>query len=118
MMAFFVQLPEKFKWGACRYVFFLIGATAFLNITHLWAKVYHGLEEIPFGSLINGEGDQGGDMNKLMDGFGWTKAMIRRNYHLLGTVCWVALGLVWAVFALRLNKVADRIVAAAGGGKE
>ena len=29
MMFFWVQLPDKFRWGACRYVFFFIGATAF-----------------------------------------------------------------------------------------
>ena len=111
MMFFFVQLPEKFKWGMCRYVFFFIGATAFLNIWLFWNQVYHGLEEIPFGSMINGEDDKGGDMNKLMDGYGWTKAMIRRNYHLLGNGCLVALGVTWLVFALRLNKVADWVTA-------
>src|SRR5258708_6086715 len=107
MAFFFVQLPEKFKWGACRYVFFVIGASAFVNIYLRWDKVYHGLEEIPFGSMINGEGDQGGDMNKLMDGFGWTKAMIRRNYHLLGNGCLLGLGITYAVFVLRLNKIPD-----------
>jgi len=107
MMFFWVQLPEKFKWGACRYVFFCIGATAFLNIWLRWGDVYRGLEEIPFGSMINGEGDQGGDMNKLMDGYGWKKFAIRRNYYVLGQGCWVALGFMWAVFALRLNRVAD-----------
>ena len=107
MMFFWVQLPEKFKWGACRYVFFLIGATAFLNIWLRWGDIYRGLEEIPFGSMINGEDDQGGDMNKLMDGFGWKKFTIRRNYWLLGWGCWAALGLMWALFVLRLNKAAD-----------
>ncbi len=120
MMFFFVQLPDKFRWGACRYVFFFIGATAFLNIWVMWGKVYHGLEEIPWGSMINGEGDEGGDMNKLKDGYGWTKFMIRRNYHQLGNGCWIALGVTWAVFALRLNKIADRMLTATGGagGKE
>src|SRR6478609_6884276 len=107
MLTFWVQLPEKFKWGACRYVFFFIGATAFLNIWWHWRDVYRGLEEIPFGSMINGEDDQGGDMNKLMDGFFWKKFDIRRNYHLLGNACWIALGAMWLVFALRLNKAAD-----------
>ncbi|MDI1247622.1 MAG: hypothetical protein PSV13_01940 [Lacunisphaera sp.] len=111
MMFFYVQLPEKFRWGACRYVFFLIGATAFLNIVLMWNQVYRGLEEIPFGTMINGEEDQGGDMNKLMDGFGWTKFQIRRTYHQLGHGCWIALGVTWAVFALRLNKVADWVTA-------
>jgi hypothetical protein len=110
MMFFWVQLPEKFKWSACRYVFFFIGATAFLNIWLRWNDVYRGLEEIPFGSMINGEDDEGGDMNKLMDGYGWKKFAIRRNYYLLGHGCWAALGIMWAIFALRLNKVADWVV--------
>jgi len=107
MIFFWVQLPEKFKWGACRYVFFLIGATAFLNIWLRWGDIYRGREEIPFGSMINGEDDQGGDMNKLMDGFGWKKFAIRRNYWLLGWGCWAALGAMWLLFVLRLNKAAD-----------
>jgi hypothetical protein len=110
MMAFFVQLPEKFRWGACRYVFFLIGATAFLNIVLFWNDVYHGREEIPFGTIINGEEDAGGDMNKLMEGYGWTKFQIRRTYHQLGHACWIALGVMYSIFALRLNRVADWVV--------
>jgi hypothetical protein len=110
MLSFWVQFPEKFKWGACRYVFFLIGATAFLHIWWFWRDVYTGHEEIPFGSMINGEEDAGGDMNKLMDGFFWKKFDIRRNYHLLGNGCWIALGVVWLAFALRVNKAADWVV--------
>jgi hypothetical protein len=110
MMSFFVQLPDKFKWGACRYVFFLIGATAFLNIWLRWGDVYRGLEEIPFGSMINGEEDAGGDMNRLMDDYGWKKFAIRRTYWLLGWGCWATLGLMWAIFVLRLNKAVDWIV--------
>ncbi|MDI1335321.1 MAG: hypothetical protein PSU94_03975 [Lacunisphaera sp.] len=115
MLSFFVQLPDKFKWGACRYVFFFIGATAFLNIWLRWGEIHKGLEEIPFGSMINGEDDQGGDMNKLMDGFGWKKVDIRNNYYRLGLGCWAALGLMWAMFALRLNKLADKVVAKTAG---
>jgi hypothetical protein len=112
MAFFFVELPEKFRWGACRYVFFLIGATAFLNIWLMWDKVYHGLEEIPFGTLINGEEDGGGDMNKLMDDFGWTKFQIRHRYHLLGQWCLAGLGVVYAAFALQLNRLPDLLLAA------
>ena len=118
MMFFHVQLPEKFRWGACRYVFFLIGATAFLNIWLRWREVYPGRVEIPFGSMINGEEDAGGDMNRLMDDYGWKKFDIRRNYWRLGWGCWAALGLAWLAFALRLNKVADRIADQFGGAGE
>ena len=110
MAFFFVELPEKFKWGSCRYIFFLIGATAFLDIVASWDLVYRGLEDIPFGTMINGEEDQGGDMNKLMDAYGWTRLEIRQNFQYLGRWCWVGLGVVYAVFALRLNLIADKIV--------
>ena len=39
MIFFWVQLPDKFRWGACRYVFFFIGASAFLNIWLRWRDV-------------------------------------------------------------------------------
>ena len=111
MAFFFVELPEKFRWGMCRYVFFLIGATALLNISLFWNQVYHGLEQIPFGTMINGEDDQGGDMNKLMDVYGWTKNDIRHNYQYLGRWCWTGLGVVYTAFALRLNLIPDKIIA-------
>ena len=79
--------------------------------------MYRGLEEIPFGSMINGEDDQGGDMNKLMDLYGWKKFDIRHNYLLLGRGCWIALGLMWALFALRLNRAADWIAGKFGAGE-
>jgi hypothetical protein len=110
MMLFYVELPEKFRWGACRYLCFLLGAAAFLNIWLRWREVYSGREEIPFGSMIHGEEDAGGDMNRLMDDYGWKKFDIRRRYWRLGQWCWAALGLTWLVFALRLNRAADWVV--------
>lgn len=118
MLSFWVQLPEKFRWGACRYVCFLIGAAAFLNIWLHWRDVYRGIEEIPFGSIIHGEEDAGGDMNRLMDDFGWTKFRIRRTYWLLGWGCWAALGAMWLAFVLRLNRVVDWIAGMFGAGRE
>jgi hypothetical protein len=111
MLAFWVRLPDKFKWGAVRYLFFLIGAAAFLAIWQRWREIYPGREEIPFGSMINGEDDANGDMNRLMDDYGWTKFKIRRTYWLLGWWCWAALGFAWLVFALRLNQLPTWIVA-------
>ncbi len=111
MVSFYVQLPDKFRWGLCRYVVFFIAASAFLHFALFWNQVYHGLEDIPFGSLINGEDDTDGDMNQLQDDYGWSKFMIRRNYQHLAYGCWAALALVYAVFALRLNLLAGWLAA-------
>ena len=114
MLVFYFQLPEKFKWGACRHVVFFLAAAVFIQTYRLWGDVYHGLEDIPYGSMINGEDDPGGDMNRLVDDYGWTQSMIRRNFRALGNGCVLALLLVYAAFALRLNRVADWVVAKIG----
>lgn len=110
-MAFFwVQMPEKFRWGLCRYVVFFLSASAFLNIYFFWHDVNRGLADIPWGSMIGGEDDANGDMQRLKQDYGWTFRDFRLNFLTLGNWCWVALGSMYAIFALRLNKVADWFV--------
>ncbi len=103
--AFFVELPEKFRWGGCRYVFLFIGATAFLDIYETWQQISAGTEEIPWGSMIHGDEDHGGDMNKLRDGWGWTETRIIGTYLNLGHACAVGLVAVYLFFNLRLNRL-------------
>jgi hypothetical protein len=103
--AFFFELPEKFRWGSCRYVFLFIGAAAFWDIYNFWIDVAKGVEEIPWGSMIHGEDDQGGDMNKLRDGWGWAESRIIGTYVMLGNGCAIAVGAVYLFFNLRLNRL-------------
>ena len=105
IVAFFFELPEKFRWGSCRYLFLFVGALAFLDIYHTWQQIAAGSEEIPWGSMIHGEDDQGGDMNKLRDGWGWSEDRIIANYTQLGQACVVGIGVVYAFFNLRLNRL-------------
>jgi hypothetical protein len=110
MVVFYVQLPEKFKWGGCRYVFFFLGAACFLQTYGFWRDVYLGQADIPYGSMISGEDDANGDMNKLVNDFGWTQSMIRRTFMALGNYCLLGLAVVYLAFLLRLNLVADWVV--------
>lgn len=110
MMFFWVQMPEKFRWGLCRYVVFFLSASAFLNIYLFWRDVNRGLEGIPWGSMIGGEDDANGDMQRLKQDYGWTFRDFRFKFLALGNGCWVALAGMYAIFALGLNKVADRMV--------
>jgi hypothetical protein len=103
--AFFLEFPAKFRWGGCRYVFLFIGAVAFWDIYEFWQNVAKGVEEIPWGTMIHGEDDQGGDMNKLRDGWGWSESRITATYVTLGNWCAVGVGAVYAFFNLRLNRL-------------
>jgi hypothetical protein len=110
MALFFVQLPEKFRWGACRYLVFFLCAACFIHAYRFWGDVYRGLEDIPYGSMIHGEDDPNGDLDKLRHDHGWTQSRIRRTFYGLGNGCLMMLGAVYAVFALRLNRLADSLL--------
>ena len=55
--------------------------------------------------MVNGEDDGNGDMNILSSDFGWKDHRIIATYNHLGDGCLVALALVYAVFALGLNRL-------------
>ena len=110
---FFFKLPEKFKWGFCRYVFLFLGASSFYSTYIFWKRVKHGLEGIPYGSMVNGEDDAGGDMNILVDDFHWTQHKIIWTYNMLGDVCLLVLLATYAVFTLGLDRALGRAFKAA-----
>jgi hypothetical protein len=112
MMGFFYyQFPDGFRWGGCRYFFLFIGAASFSETFAFWRDVKRGVEGIPYGSMIGGEDDGGGDMNILRDDYGWTQHQIFNTYYHLGESCLVVLAVVYAFFVFRLDEKFDRILA-------
>jgi hypothetical protein len=105
---FYFEFPDGFKWGVCRYGFLFVGAGCFFESYTFWYKVKRGLEGIPYGSMINGEDDGGGDMNILKDDYGWTQHHITYSYYHLANGCLVALLIIYLVFNLRVDRIFDR----------
>ena len=101
---FFFEFPEKFRWGSCRYIVLFIGAASFFDSYSFWKKVKSGVEEIPYGSMINGEDDGGGDMNILADQYHWTQHRIVGTYNHLADACLASIVIVYLFYNLRLNK--------------
>jgi hypothetical protein len=108
---FYFQFPDGFRWGGCRYFFLFIGAASFSETWSFWRDVKRGVEGIPYGSMIGGEDDGGGDMNILRDDYGWTQHRIFNTYFGLGEACLVALVIIYAFFTLRLDTRFDRLLA-------
>jgi hypothetical protein len=102
---FYVELPEKFRWGLCRYFFLFIGAGSFHRTFMLWRQIHRGEADIPMGSMVNGEDDAGGDMNILHEDYDWTLRGISHTYNNLGTACLIAIVVVYLIFALGLNRL-------------
>ena len=107
---FYFEFPEKFKWGICRYVFLFIGASSFYATYTFWKKVQYGELPLPYGTMVNGEEDEGGDLNTLSGDFHWNDRFIIATYNHLGAVCLTALVAVYLVFALRLDRLMSRLL--------
>lgn len=98
--AFFLNLPEKFRWGTCRYLFLFVGAGCFLESYHMWQEIAAGRKDIPWGSMIHGGDDEGGDMSKLHQGWGWPREKIIQSYTSLANACILAVAVIYLVFNL------------------
>jgi Peptidase M50B-like len=103
LVLFFVRLPAKFRWGVCRWPCGFVAASGLLKIGTFWWHIRQGREEIPFGSMLHGEEDPNGDMNRLIDDHGWTQAGIIDHYSSLGVACLLAWAMVYVWFALRAD---------------
>ena len=106
---FHVRLPEKFRWGWCRYLFAFLGTGVFAQTWLRWRNIQHGGEPLPFGSMVNGEEDAGGDLNILQADYGWGDRRIIATYHSLGNWCLLAIVVAHLYFALGCDRFVRRL---------
>ena len=88
-----------------------IGAASFAESYAFWKGVKRGVEGIPYGSMINGEDDGGGDMNILRDDYHWTQHQIVFTYNHLADACLAAIAVTYLFFNLRLDRVFNPLLA-------
>ncbi|UZQ55566.1 hypothetical protein OOK60_05705 [Trichothermofontia sichuanensis B231] len=110
MIAFYMRLPDRCRWDFWRYVALVIAASSFWKSFWFWHQIQRGQEEIPWGSLLGGEGDAGGDMDRLVNDFGWTPDQIINTYTHLGNLCLLVLWGVYVIILCRLSPQLWRMV--------
>ena len=108
---YYFEFPERFRWGSCRYIVLFIGASSFVESYSFWKKVKRGIEGIPYGSMINGEDDGGGDMNILANDYHWTQHHIVFTYNHLANACLASIVIVYLIFNLRINRLFNPVLA-------
>lgn len=86
IVCFYFPLPDKFRWDFWRYLFLLFATYTFTASFSMWHNIKTGAAEIPWGTMLGGQGDAGGDMNNLSS-MGWSDAQIVNTYSQLGNVC-------------------------------
>lgn len=99
VVGFYLPLPDRWNWGFWRYPALFMGASTFFNAFSFWHQIKRGSADIPWGTILNGAGDAGGDMNQLRD-FGWSDGQIVNTYIAIGQVClWVTI-VIYAIRAI------------------
>jgi hypothetical protein len=100
IVCFYFPLPDKFRWDFWRYIVLVLATHTLTESFRLWHQIKTGAASIPWGSMLGGQGDAGGDMNNLSS-FGWSDAQIINTYSQLGNIClFISIG-VYGIFAVR-----------------
>jgi hypothetical protein len=100
IVCFYFPLPDRFRWDFWRYPVLLMTTYTFIASFGMWHQIKAGAAEIPWGTLLGGQGDAGGDMNKL-SASGWSDAQIVNAYSQLGNICVLVLMGIYVVFLLK-----------------
>ncbi|GAP98098.1 hypothetical protein NIES2104_46510 [Leptolyngbya sp. NIES-2104] len=107
---FYFQLPNYWRWDFWRYPFIVVGANTFWAAFSRWQQIKKGTESIPWGSLLFGNGDAGGDMNQLSQVYDWSDQRIIATYNTLGNVCFILLLSLYIFFVVKHRRwILDRI---------
>lgn len=84
VLAYHHKFPEYMQWDTLKYVSLFFGAVVFYHAFALWLGVSMNERDIPWGSLLGGEGV--GDMNTLRNYHGWGRKRMIQSYVRLGYV--------------------------------
>ncbi|MFK8181906.1 MAG: hypothetical protein AB8B99_00935 [Phormidesmis sp.] len=100
IVSFYFPLPAQWRWDFYRYPAVLGAGFVFLGSAWRWQQIESGLQAIPWGSLLGGSGDMGGDMNRLVQ-HGWSDQQIIDTYNSLGGLCVIVIASVYVYFFLK-----------------
>jgi hypothetical protein len=85
----FYELPQKWRWDFFRIPAAFYGGVGFAMSFSRWLAIRAKTAQLPMGSFLSGGGDSNGDMERLLQTFGWTEARITKSYFDLAVFCMI-----------------------------
>lgn len=98
VIAFYFKMPDRMRWDFFRYISLFVGAYTFLHIYLHWRQIANGEAPVPRGTMWGGETDAGGDMDRLMDDFGWSSQQLIRSYMRTAHFCMLGMAGTYLAF--------------------
>ncbi len=105
MIAFFFPVLDRLRWDFFRFLLLFPAAGAWVATTKLWLEIRHGSHELPMGSILGAAGDGSGDLDRLVQVYGFTRAGITTMYMTMIWLSALALLVVYGFFAVRSLRV-------------
>jgi hypothetical protein len=78
LVAFHFPLPDRLRWDFWRWPALAPGSICLAHALLLWARAVRDVRHVPWGAAIGNESD--GDMNRLVDVFGWRASELASFY--------------------------------------
>jgi hypothetical protein len=99
--SFYFPMPDRLRWDFFRIVLLPPACLAFVSTTRLWVGVAIGRASMPIGSLFGGREDGAGDLDRLMNNFGWAPQELVYAYLGLACVCAALMLALYVFFTVR-----------------
>jgi len=80
IVSFFFRMPDRLRWDFFRLLIIFPAFTTWVAATRLWFGIATGSADMPTGSIFGGSHDEGGDLNRLMNEYGWAADELTRFY--------------------------------------
>jgi hypothetical protein len=80
MLAFSFPLPDRLRWDFFRLLVLPLATFAWVSSARLWIGVARGTAPLPVGSILGTSGDLGGDLDRLLQVYGFSAAELTRGY--------------------------------------
>lgn len=100
LIAFHFPGPDRLRWDFWRWVALIPAALCFIQALTLWRSAASDISKVPWGSAIGEESD--GDMNRLVNQFGWNANELADFYLNVGYLGVTALAVAYAYAVYRL----------------
>lgn len=84
IMSFSHTLPDRLRWDFWRFFVILPAMVTLLSAIKLWVDISDKIATMPMGSMYGVPGDGQGDLEKLMDRFGWSADQITNICVMIG----------------------------------
>lgn len=86
LIAFYHELPNRLRWDFFRFLFLLPAAWTLGSAYWTWYQIGKNRAPMPWGTFLDGGGDSGGDLDRLVS-TGWKTHDIVSSYRTLGNAC-------------------------------